>query len=245
MTIKGASGISYMHFLPCLRCGRDSVGVSLLSGAIRRENVWCLAKDCEAVHYLRIGQDSGGLDVAYDRYTLSGELECYDGGGAPPARGAARSHKQPTEDDGFSGPVAVSPRKRRFSDAEVQAAWAASKGRCHLCGRRWRRYERGEKGWQIDHVVPNAAPASGEAEGEYRLACQECEPGKGRRFRQAHLLRSIRDLVVRLTPSNRGAKPEEKPGPARGGAVGARFRASRAGKAMAGRAPSQRRSSTR
>jgi hypothetical protein len=236
MRIKGASGISYMHFLPCLRCGRDSVGVSLLTGAMRRENVWCLAKDCEAVHYLRIGQDSGGLDVAYDRYTLGGELECYDGGGAPPARGTAGSHKQPTEDDGFSGHVAVSPRRRAFSGAEAQAVWRASKGRCHLCGRRWRRDGRGERGWLIDHVVPNAAPGADEAPGEYRLACAECEHGKGRRFRQSHLLRSIRDLVARLTPSSQGARPERKPG---------RARASRAGRANAGRKPSQRRSSTR
>lgn len=58
-TIECVSGISFMHFLPCLRCGRDSVGVSLLSGATRRENVWCLAQECEAVHYLRIAPDSG------------------------------------------------------------------------------------------------------------------------------------------------------------------------------------------
>ena len=223
------SGISFMHFLPCLRCGRDSVGVSLLSGAIRRENVWCLAKDCEAVHYLRIAQCAGGLDVAYDRYTLGGELECYEGGAPPPARGAAGSHKQPTEDDGFSGPVAVSPRKRKFSDAEARAVWRAGKGRCHLCGRRWRQREKGEKGWQIDHVVPNAAPTSGEA-GDYRLACAQCAAGKGLRFRQAHLMRSVRDLVVRLTPASQGAKAEKKPGATRRGA---------------GRARPQRRSSTR
>lgn len=245
MTIKRASGISYMHFLPCLRCGRDSVGVSLLSGAIRRENVWCLAKDCEAVHYLRIGQDARGLDVAYDRYTLGGELECYDGGGPPPARGAAGSHKQPAEDDGFSGPVAVSPRKRKFSGPEALAVWAASKGRCHLCGRRWRRDDRGGKGWQIDHVLPNAAPASADAPGGYGLACAECEPRKGRRFRQAHLLRSIRDLVVRLSPTSQGARPERKPGPARAGAARGGTRALRARKAQRGRARPQRRSSTR
>ena len=238
MTIKGLGGISYMHFLPCLRCGRDSVGVSLLSGASRRENVWCLAKDCEAVHYLRIAQDSGGLDVAYDRYTLGDQLECYDQGGAPPARGAAGSHKQPTEDDGFSGPVAVYPPKRQFRKAEVQEVWRASKGRCYLCGRRWRADERGPKGWQIDHVIPNAEPVPGGGTRESRLACSECEFGKGSSLRQAHLLRSIRDLVMRLTPSSQQPKPAGKP-------QLARFSAARKPGARTGSGRRQRRSSTR
>jgi len=227
MTTKGLGGISYMHFLPCLRCGQDSVGVSLLGGAVRRENVWCLAKKCEAVHYLRIAQDAEGLDVAYDRYTLGGELEAYDDSGALLEAGPAGSRKQPAEDDGFSGPVAVYPPKRHFSAADARAAWSASGGRCHLCGRRWRAHERGPAGWQIDRVIPYAGQVPGGVSGGYRLACAACEPGRGRRFRRAHLLRSIRDLVARLTPSNRGGTAERKP------------------KAGAGRRRPQRRSSSR
>ncbi|HMD60354.1 MAG TPA: hypothetical protein VKG78_02930 [Opitutaceae bacterium] len=210
MTIKGVSGISYMHFLPCLRCGRDSVGVSLLPGASRRENVWCLAKGCEAVHYLRIAGDAGGLDVAYDRYTLGDQLECYADGGAPPPRGEAGSHKHPSEDEGFSGPVAVYPPKRQFKRAEVQAVWKASKGRCHLCGRKWRPGERGENGWRIDTVIPNAGGDGVGEPGNLRIACAACGPGKGRRSRRARLLRSIRDLVIRLTPSSQAAWPAKR-----------------------------------
>ena len=201
MTIEGVNGISYMHFLPCLRCGRDSVGVSLLSGASRRENLWCLAKDCEAVHYLRIAPDSGGLDVVYNRYTVGYPLEAYEGGGPPRPRGSSKGKKQPLDDDGFSGPIAVYPRKRHFNRAEVQEVWKASKGRCHLCGRRWRSSERGPGGWQIDHVIPLAGGGSADKTVRFRLACSECDPPKGRNYRRARLLRSIRDLAMRLTPS--------------------------------------------
>jgi hypothetical protein len=190
-----------MHFLPCLRCGRDSVGVSLLSGASRRENVWCLAKECEAVHYLRIAPDSAGLDVAYGRYTRGYPLEAYDEGGPPAPRGARGAKKQPLEVDGFSGPVAVYKPKRHFSRAQVHEVWTASKGRCHLCGRRWRADGRGPKGWQIDHVIPHAGGGAAEKQTSFRLACSNCSPPKGRGYRQARLLRSIRDLAMRLTPS--------------------------------------------
>jgi len=191
-----------MHFLPCLRCGRDSVGVSLLSGASRRENVWCLSKDCEAVHYLRIAPDSGGLNVAYDRYTVGYPLEAYDQGGPPAPRGRRASKKQRLEQDGFSGPVAVYPRRRHFSRAETQEVWKASKGRCHLCGRRWRLSERSPRGWQIDHVIPHAEGGAAEKPSSYRLACSECDPPKGSGYRKARLVKSIRDLAMRLTPSD-------------------------------------------
>jgi hypothetical protein len=190
-----------MHFLPCLRCGRDSVGVSLLSGASRRENVWCLAKECEAVHYLRIAPDSGGLEMAYGRYTQGYPLEAYDAGGPPAPRRARGAKKQPLEAEGFSGPVAVYAPRRHFSSAQVHEVWKASKGRCHLCGRCWRSDERGPKGWQIDHVIPNAGGGAGREEIGYRLACSDCSPRKGSRFLQARLLRSIRDLAMRLAPS--------------------------------------------
>jgi|CZKI01.1.fsa_nt_gi 5-methylcytosine-specific restriction endonuclease McrA/transcription elongation factor Elf1 len=201
MTIGRVSGISYMHFLPCLRCGSDSVGVSLLSGASRRENVWCLAKECEAVHYLRIAPDSGGLDVAYGRYTRGDPLEAYDEGGPPAPKRTRGKKMQPLEVDGFSGPVAVYPPKRHFNRAQVHEVWKASKGRCQLCGRRWSSDERGPKGWQIDHVIPNAGAGAGGKQIGFRLACANCSPRKGRGDRHARLLRSIRDLVMRLTPS--------------------------------------------
>ncbi len=196
------SGISFMHFLPCLRCGRDSVGVSLLTGATRRENVWCLSQDCEAVHYLRIGPDSDGLDVVYDRYTVGAPLECYDEGNAPQSPGGPKKGKAKPDEDGFSGLVSVFPKKKRYGDAEAAAVWKASKGSCHLCGRQWRANERGKAGWQIDNVVPQLEGAEVGRQVKLRLSCTTCELGRGRRQRQAHLARSIRDLVMRLTPSS-------------------------------------------
>jgi hypothetical protein len=197
---RGVSGISFMHFLPCLRCGRDSVGVSLLTGATRRENVWCLAQDCEAVHYLRIAPASGGLELVYDRYTVGYPLESYDEGEVPAKPGAPGAAVKPSDDDGFSGFIAVYPQTRRFNRAAADAVWKASDGRCHLCGKRWRIGERGEKGWQIDHVIPLGVAAAAGKTG-FRLACTACKPGKGRRARQAHLSKSVRDLAMRLTPS--------------------------------------------
>lgn len=188
-----------MHFLPCLRCGRDSVGVSLLSGATRRENVWCLAKDCEAVHYLRIAPDAGGLEVVYDRYTIGYPLERYDERDLTTAKG--KLGPKAREDDGFSGPVAVFPRKRRFSAADARATWKASRGQCHLCGKKWPPGGRGPKGWQIDNVIPHAGGTASERASHYRLACSKCAPGRGSKARRVHLLRSIRDLAMRLTPS--------------------------------------------
>lgn len=190
-----------MHFLPCLRCGRDSVGVSLLTGSTRRENVWCLAQDCEAVHYLRIAQATGGLELVYDRYTVGYPLESYDEGEDPEAPGSPAPAVKRADDDGFSGFIAVYPHKRRFSRADADAAWKATKGRCHLCGKQWRPGERGEKGWQIDQVVPLGEGGGPDGTSHYRLACTACKPGVGRRQRHAHLLRSVRDLAHRLTPS--------------------------------------------
>ena len=155
-TIRAMSGISFMHFLPCLRCGRDSVGVSLLTGATRRENVWCLAQGCEAVHYLRIGPDAEGLDVVYDRYSVGAPLEAYDEGNAPRSP-QGRKSRQKQDEDGFSGSVSVFPRKKRYSDAEAKTVWTASAGRCHLCGKHWKPTERGKEGWQVDNVIPTSS----------------------------------------------------------------------------------------
>lgn len=194
------SGISFMHFLPCLRCGRDSVGVSLLTGATRRENVWCLAQGCEAVHYLRIGPDAEGLDVVYDRYSVGAPLEAYDEGNSPQSpRGRASKQKQ--DEDGFSGSVSVYPKKKRYSEPEVKTVWTSSGGRCHLCGKHWKLEERGKDGWQVDNVIPHLKPPEAEQPTRLRVSCTTCELGKGRHSRQTHLARSIRDLVMRLTPS--------------------------------------------
>jgi hypothetical protein len=194
------SGISFMHFLPCLRCGRDSVGVSLLKGATRRENVWCLAQGCEAVHYLRIGADAEGLDVVYDRYSVGAPLEAYDEGNAPQSPRGGRA-RQRQDEDGFSGSVSVYPRKKRYSDSEARRVWSVSKGRCHLCGKRWPAAERGKDGWQIDNVIPHFKTSEGDTSVRLRVSCTTCELGRGRHRRQTHLGRSIRDLVMRLTPS--------------------------------------------
>lgn len=142
-----------------------------------------------------------GLDLTYDRYTMGYPLESFAEGGRAAARGARAPGAGRSDDDGFSGFIAVFPRKRRFDRAAAQAVWKASKGRCHLCGKRWGANKRGGDGWMIDHVIPLATGGSAAGPVNFRLACSNCTIAKGRRGRQANLLRSIRDLAMRLTPS--------------------------------------------
>ncbi|HEV2393044.1 MAG TPA: HNH endonuclease signature motif containing protein [Verrucomicrobiae bacterium] len=121
--------------------------------------------------------------AAYDRDTRRYPAEFYDET-EPPAivkfKDVPLSH--PEDDDApfpGHGPVMVY-RRWRFSPGEVMAVWAQSKGRCHICGKRWKINQRGRKGWHIDHVIPNCGGGRDtEMMDNFRVACARCNLRKG------------------------------------------------------------------
>ncbi len=194
--IIGMTVIPFVHLLPCLRCGQNSVGVSLLTGPKRRETVECLSRECEAVHYLQIDPIPNGFNVVYDRYTLRYPLEMYDDGLGFPVVRVHLAREGPKPEEGFAGPVCIYPRKKRFSAQELQAIWRCTSGRCHLCCRRWRLRDRGRAGWHVDHVIPHAGGGHETEEMQnFRVACAKCNLTKGRGYKQARIRASIAELI--------------------------------------------------
>ncbi len=192
----------FFHLLPCLRCGRDSVVVSLLGGLERRETLQCQAPDCGVDHHLEIRRGSAGIEVIYDRHTLRYPLEMYDPGDHPVVRMRirARPPSSPSEDE-YRGIITIYRRQKYFSPAHVRAIWAASDGRCHICGRTWRARDRSRTGWHIDHVIPNVGGGvCTERPDNFRVACARCNLQKGRGYTPHRVLAAVRKLVYRLTP---------------------------------------------
>ena len=153
---------------------------------------------CDTEHYFSFTQENGAFTFCYQRYTLRYPLKHYDEGIEPPT---ARMHALgcttgETDDDTYSGPVIVSPRKRRFSQSEVGAIWSATKGRCHICHRRWSLNERGLHGWHIDHVIPHIGGGHNtELLPNFRVACANCNLRKGRGFREVSIRLGLRQLA--------------------------------------------------
>jgi len=187
--------------LPCLRCGRLEVHVALLHVVTADGRLTIPCRFCETVHYLRVLDKTWGFDICYQRYTNRYPLENYDE--SDPFVIKCRvlgdlPHAAP--DDGFSGPVAIYPRKKHYESREVQAIWAATKGRCHLCGRAWRRSQRGRRGWHIDHVIPHVGGGPEvEKLPNFRVACARCNLKKGRGYTEATIRTWIRNLIEKIT----------------------------------------------
>jgi HNH endonuclease len=191
-------------WLPCLRCGQLSVPIPTMF--LRTDgsgSTWnCRARPCESEHYLSVDRREGAFVIAYRRYTLRYPLEFYDEGVAPyDVRLFLREPRDSrSEEDGFSGPVIVYPRKKRFSTAEVKSIWEASQRRCHICKRRWALNQRGVRGWHIDHVIPHIG-GGGDTEGDpnFRVACANCNLKKGKGFKETAVRCALGELVRSLT----------------------------------------------
>jgi hypothetical protein len=190
-------------WLPCLRCGQQSVPVPTLFLAVGGSGTtWnCRFRPCEAEHFLSIYQADGTFVVVYQRYTLRYPLEFYDEGVTPTDIRfyIAKQRKDQLDDDGYLGPVKVYPRKRRFSSTEVKAIWSATRGQCHICRHRWQLNQRGVRGWHIDHVIPHVGGGSDtESRDNLRVACARCNLKKGKGFTEAAIRLGLRDLILSL-----------------------------------------------
>lgn len=183
--------------LPCLRCGRLAVPVATFFIVTDGGRLTLPCRLCAAMHYLRVWEKAWGFDICYQRYTNRYPLEGYDE--SDPFFVKYHVLGDPHDaapDDGFSGPVAIYPRKKHYESWEVQAIWAATKGQCHLCGRAWRPSERGRSGWHIDHVIPHVGGGPDvEKLPNFRVACARCNLKKGRGYTEATIRFWIRNLI--------------------------------------------------
>jgi 5-methylcytosine-specific restriction endonuclease McrA len=174
---------SPFKFFPCLRCGQLKV-VALIPIWIERLGLGDLiCADCGTCHFLVAEKSNGTWWAIYDRDTRRYPSECYDEI-APPAivkiQNVDPSRGCDDEAPFVSyGPIMVFKRKR-FSAAEVETIWTNSRGRCHLCQKKWRLKQRSKKGWHIDHVIPNCGGGRDtEAMSNFRVACARCNLKKG------------------------------------------------------------------
>lgn len=196
----GTAGPSPFTLIPlqCLRCGDLAVPVAPLFVVMDRGRLTVSCRFCDAEHYLAIREERDGFFVSYQRYTNRHPLEDYDEYDAsdpPVVRFKVLGGSGGGADDGFSGPIAIYPR-RQCSRPEVSAIWRATKGRCHICGRSWRLNQRGARGWHIDHVIPHSGGGSDVEElPNLRVACAVCNLRKGKGYTQASVWLSIRPLI--------------------------------------------------
>jgi hypothetical protein len=202
---------------PCLRCGRLGVAVpvfSFLLGASEQTFACRLCRE-NVEHYVGVSRQNGAISIAYERHTRRYPLEAYDEG-LPltvVAMHARRPQTVKPECDASFGPIMVSPRKRRFTRPEVRQLWSASRGRCHICQRRWGLSQRGRAGWHIDHVIPHiGGGADTEALQNFRVACASCNLKKGRGYTPTSVDRCIRMLREYLDarPAHRAKSPPNR-----------------------------------
>ncbi len=114
-----ASPLEIVTF-PCLRCGKLTVPITplFLLGGGHASTFYCLL--CEAEHYLSVTRKRDTFAICYQRYTLRYPLEYYDDGVGPPiVTYHVGKHASGQSDGETAGPIAIYPRKRRFSRSEV------------------------------------------------------------------------------------------------------------------------------
>lgn len=171
------------RYFPCLRCGQLKV-VAIIpqwSGRLVRGDLIC--DDCDTRHFLVAENKDGMWWAVYDRDTRRYPSEYYDET-EPPAvvKFTNVDPGRPDDDDvpfpGY-GPISVLKRKR-FSQAEVEAIWTNSGGRCYICRKKWRLNQRSRRGWHIDHFIPNCGGGRDtEMMDNFRVACARCNLRKG------------------------------------------------------------------
>lgn len=187
--------------LPCLRCGNLAVPIIPVLHLKGRSASTFHCRMCDAEHYLSVTWERGASVVCYQRYTLRYPLEHYDEGVEPPIVTLhAKGHSTGESDnDIYAGPIVVYPRKRRFSQSEIEAIWQATKGHCHICHQRWLLNQRGMRGWHIDHVIPHIGGGRDtEVLPNFRVACAKCNLRKGKGFKEASIRLGLRRLVELL-----------------------------------------------
>jgi hypothetical protein len=195
-----------MVAFPCLRCGRPGVPVATLLYLLGAYASAFDCRLCDAKHYFSVERDKGRFVFCYTRYTLRYPLESYEEGEAPidiRVYASAKTESE-VETDAFSGAIVICPRKKRFSSAEIQNIWKASKGRCHICRRSWPISKRGRLGWHVDHLIPHiGGGVDAEALANFRVACAKCNLKKGRGYTEAMIQLSLRTFVEALSERRR------------------------------------------
>jgi 5-methylcytosine-specific restriction endonuclease McrA len=174
-----------LALLPCLRCGKKSVALLAPKPAEPFERNDLICKRCGARHILAVLDDR----VIYDRDTRRYPSDNYDDNEFPVIKLYGGKHSQ-LPGSTMSGPIIICKRKRRFSLKEFCIIFERSKGKCHLCGKRWKLSEHGRTGWHVDHEIPNAGGGCDTEELEnFRVACARCnlKRGRGYTFRTVRL----------------------------------------------------------
>ena len=148
---------NWMVPFPCLRCGKSTVLVFPLFLLAGETSSTFRCRLCGTHHYLSLTKIVDGFSACYCRYTRRYALDGYDVDAFPTIIRIdnGRDSKGDSDNEVFSGPINIYPRKRRFSCSEVKNIWQATSGRCHICGHLWRLDQRGMSGWHIDHVMPH------------------------------------------------------------------------------------------
>jgi 5-methylcytosine-specific restriction endonuclease McrA len=174
---------SPFHFFPCLRCARLTVAALIPQPSTHLEMGDLICKECGAPHYLIAKKESGFWRVIYERDTRRYPYDHYD---ESPFTGLSK-HKNVRlancEEDNRPfpqyGQILIYKRKR-FSSREIHTIWLRSGCKCHLCGKRWQLNQHGNRGWHIDHEIPNSGGGRDtEMLRNFLVACAKCNLKKG------------------------------------------------------------------
>lgn len=180
-------------YLSCLRCGSRKVCFVVPNTITFCEIPDLMCDDCGAPHFLKIDADG----VEYKRDTRRYPSDNYDDNDFPVITGWCdeRPEAPPDEDRPGFGPITRYPR-RRLSREEVRQVFKQSRGRCHLCGRRWNLADHGSYGWHADHVVAHSGGGwDTESLDNFLVACARCNLRKGRGYTPRDVRLALRELV--------------------------------------------------
>ena len=196
MTKRKPREVSSFKVLPCLRCGRFSVGFLLPMSVVRIELGDLMCKHCETAHFLTLRAEDGNRLAIYDRDTRRYPSDHYDEQPFVLIKHEDVPLNHPSDNEApfpGRGPIVIFVRKRYFSREEVFAIWKKTNGRCHLCRKKkWKLSERGRHGWHIDHFIPHSGGGrETEMMGNFLVACAPCNLRKGRGYTNRILRESV------------------------------------------------------
>lgn len=182
--------------LPCLRCAKPGVSLALLSGfdQLDCDDLWC--QECSTPHYLRARKTANIWHVIYERDTRRYPAGFYDDEPDIVVKFGKVSDASYDGDVPFPNrrPIFVFKRKRH-SQAEKQEIWLRSGKKCHICGKKWKLSQHGNKGWHIDHDIPNSGGGKEtEMIPNHLVSCASCNLKKGRGYTR----RTVREALASL-----------------------------------------------